>query len=184
MKLLVGLGNPEPQHLNTRHNAGWLFLDYLWAEYQLPEWQKKPKWRLEMSKKDDLVLIKPLTYMNDSGVAVRSFLHFHSPEVLTKQGQPISDLVIFHDDLDIEVGKWKLQFGAGPKVHNGVNSVRDHLHTDQFWYGRLGVDGRQGERSVPGKEYVLQQFRPEEKELLRQSFTELREQLNFLVFEK
>ena len=183
MKLLVGLGNPESQYLNTRHNAGWPFLDYLWSEYQFSEWQKKPKWHAEISKKDDLVLLKPLTYMNDSGKAVRAFLHFHSPDLLSKNAS-LSDVFIFHDDLDIEIGKWKLQFGSGPKVHNGITSVRDHLHTDQFWYGRIGVDGRQGDRSLPGIVYVLQQFRPEEKELLRQSFTELREQLNFLVFEQ
>ena len=177
MKVLIGLGNPENKYLSTRHNVGWQFLDYLAKKNRFPEFQEQKKFYALIARKDDVWLIKPTTYMNDSGRAVRSFLHFYQSELLQSSQTDFKNVAVIHDDLDIPIGGSKLQFGSGPKVHNGINSIRDHLKTDQFWYGRVGVDGREGKRSEAGKDYVLQPFFVEEKEKLVQVFAELAEKL-------
>lgn len=179
MKVFVGLGNPGEQYRNTRHNAGQQFIDYWWKEHQFPAWQAKSKWHVEMSKKGNLVLLKPQTFMNESGKAVRAFLHFHIPNLLKTKEIVLDDVFIFHDDLDLEVGNWKLQFDSGPRVHNGLTSVRSELRTTAFWYGRIGVDAREGDRSQSGREYVLEKFRPDEKKSLVQVFAKMTERLNF-----
>ena len=177
MKVLIGLGNPENKYLFTRHNVGWQFLDYLAKKNQFPEFQEQKKFHSLIARKDDIWLIKPTTYMNDSGKAVRSFLQFYQPELFQAGQLELTNVAVIHDDLDIPIGGSKLQFGSGPKVHNGINSIRDHLKTDQFWYGRVGVDGREGKRSEAGKDYVLQPFFAEEKEKLVLVFAELFEKI-------
>jgi len=78
----------------------------------------------------------------------------------------LSDLYIVHDDLDILLGNYKIQFGRGPKDHNGIASVDRELGTDQYWHVRIGVDRRDPENRALGEEYVLQDFTVEEREIL------------------
>lgn len=191
--LLVGLGNPGEKYQNTRHNAGWLVLDYLlerWNDPSIPlVWKHEKKIQAEVTSLQhgghEIYAIKPQTFMNRSGEAVRSALQWYAnwqPDSgVPAEGWP--NLVILHDDLDLETGSYKLQFGKGPKVHNGLNSVRSGIDTDQFWVARLGVDSRQGNRRIPGEAYVLQNLNSEEKASLKQAAQTLEQELFYVLMD-
>ena len=170
MKLLVGLGNPETRYLHTRHNAGFLFVDYYQSQLQTPKFLEQKKFFSAISKNEELILAKPLTYMNKSGQAVSSLINFYQLD--------LNDLVVAHDDLDLALGSFKLQLGTGPKIHNGLNSIYQQLANKQFWHLRLGVDNRNGDRSVPGTDYVLQNFSPAEMETLTSVFLQALKQID------
>lgn len=139
MKLIVGLGNPGQKYKNNRHNVGFMVVDRLMEE-KLP----------------GIKLLKPDSFMNRSGVAVK------------REEPNLRFLYVVHDDLDIELGKFKISFGKGPKVHNGLKSIYEQMGTKDFWHVRVGIDNRMktGFRGT-GEEYVLQNFRPEEREIIK-----------------
>lgn len=132
MKLIIGLGNLGEKYKNNRHNVGYMVADY----------SKKTK------------VFKTNTFMNDSGSFVSS--------QLKKTDIDFSKLYIIHDDLDIKLGEYKIQFGKGPKDHNGLNDIYDQLGTKEFWHIRIGVDNRDAVNRTLGEEYVLKDFTNEE----------------------
>jgi PTH1 family peptidyl-tRNA hydrolase len=142
MKIIIGLGNPGEDYKNTRHNVGHMVIDGLLAS-------KLPK---------GITAKKTNTFMNESGEFVK--------EVTDKQKTDLKDLYIVHDDLDIKLGDYKIQFGRGPKDHNGLASVDKHLGTDEYWHVRVGVDNRPLDGRPMGEEYVLQNFTDEERAVL------------------
>lgn len=174
MHYLVGLGNPGQSYVQSRHNVGWQYLDFLQKKLEFPAFSSKKKFFADLSVKDSVSLCKPTTYMNRSGQAIAAILQFYEKE--QAQGsiaqQSWLNVCVVHDDLDIPIGSYKLQFGTGPKVHNGVNSVREFLGSN-FWYLRVGVDGRSGQRTMPGQEYVLRPFLEHEKESIEQVFFQM-----------
>lgn len=121
MKLVVGLGNPGEKYKDTRHNVGFMVID------------KLKKYKENLRK---VVLVKPKTFMNKSGVVVAKLKRFYKISV--------DDLYVVHDDLDLKLGEYKIQKGVGPKVHNGVSSVEEQLGSKEFWRVRVGVDNRGG----------------------------------------
>ncbi len=149
MKLIIGLGNPGDEYKNTRHNVGHLVIDEL---------QKKKLPGSFIIKKSD-------RFMNDSGGFVKS--------LSTKYSIKNTDLYIIHDDLDIPLGTYKIQFGKGPKDHNGVKSVDGALETDQYWHVRVGVDSRPSDNRPMGEEYVLENFLDKEKIILERVIKEV-----------
>lgn len=149
MKLIVGLGNPGKEYQNTRHNAGYLFIE----EFQKSKFSK------------DFVVKKTDTFMNESGKFVKSQVY--------KYKLDLSNLYIVHDDLDILLGNYKIQFGRGPKDHNGISSVDEKLGSNQYWHIRIGVDKRDPQNRVLGEEYVLQNFTDEEREILNKTIKEI-----------
>lgn len=191
--LLVGLGNPGATYEQSRHNAGWLALDSLvsqWQDSSIPvQWRTEKKLhaetlRLASSKTNghEYIFLKPDTFMNNSGLSVAAAVKWYLNQEPSQPDASYPHVVVFHDDLDFETGTYKLQFGTGPKVHNGVNSVRDHLHSTQFWSARIGVDSRGGDRSMPGSAYVLQSFSPTEHTAFLESLRTLAEELPYTVF--
>ena len=142
MKLIVSIGNPGVAYLNTRHNAGFLVVEAL----QNP---KLPK---------DVVLRKSDVFMNESGAFVKKLVNNYKLN--------LNDLYVIHDDLDIKFGEYKIQFGRGPKDHNGLKSIDEELGTDQYWHVRMGVDNRPLDNKPMGEEYVLQNFSDQEKMVL------------------
>ena len=96
--------------------------------------------------------------MNESGKFVKKLTSHYS---LTT-----SHLIIIHDDLDIPLGKFHIQFASGPLLHNGLESIEQHLKTKDFWRIRIGVDNRLPDKKIPGETYAMQNFLPEEKKLL------------------
>ncbi len=142
MKLIVGLGNPGTEFVNTRHNVGYLFVD-----------------KFSKKKLSTFVTKKTHVFMNDSGSAVKKFISENS-------SFSIPNLYIVHDDLDIPLGKYKIQFGVSPKDHNGLESVDNYLGTRDYWHVRIGVDNRDPKNRIPGEKYVLENFTDEERKII------------------
>lgn len=158
MKLIVGLGNPGEKYKNTRHNAGFMAVDALAGDNP---WRLNKKFEAEVcicdaSGRRPVVLVKPVTFMNESGRSVRKILDFY------KLG--IDDLWVIHDDLDIALGESKIQKGIGPKGHKGVLSVESHVGRE-FWRARIGVENRI-DKNILGEEYTLMDFGKNEKEII------------------
>ncbi len=157
MKVIFGLGNPGKQYESTRHNAGFLLLD-IWARLEKAEWQPQTKFKAQVARlNQDLLLVKPQTFMNSSGETVAKVKSFYKLS--------LKDFWVVHDDLDFNLGEYKLSLGKGPKSHNGLKSIAEKIGGDSFWRARIGVESRQ-EKTIPGKEYVLQKLTLEEKTLL------------------
>lgn len=163
MQVFVGLGNPGNKYRSTRHNLGFIVVDLLATKLQLQFTEDKGAQAL-VAKNATCTLVKPQTFMNRSGVSVKEVLKKTSYASLSSKNIP--SLFLIYDDLDLEVGRYKLVFGSSPKMHNGVNSVKESLGTDQFWHVRIGVDSRKGDRSVPPEDYVLSGFTEQEQLLL------------------
>jgi PTH1 family peptidyl-tRNA hydrolase len=153
--LVVGLGNPGREYERTRHNAGWLVVDEL-ARRLAGSWRSKFSGRLAEVRLDGarLALLKPETFMNDSGRSVAAAAKFFkvAPE----------SLLIVHDDVDLESGRLQARAGGGLAGHNGLRSLAQALGSQDFLRLRIGVGrpGRGDPRSVA--DYVLSAFEPEE----------------------
>jgi len=174
----MGLGNPGKEYEQTRHNAGFTLVDYLAKKFSLTLKFDK-KFQAEYVKTEiikngvaeDICLIKSMGFMNNSGVTLRAFLDYFFDEIIT-EGEG-NHLIVAHDDLDLELGQFKLQKGKGPKVHNGLDSIYKHLGHKDFWHLRLGVDSRNGDRSISPSNYVLMKMNQEEKNTLEKVITEV-----------
>lgn len=181
---LIGLGNPGESYAKTRHNAGFLFVEYI-AELLGENLLEKKKFHAEVAQvavgsssfgvqsnaaKQNFILAKPTTFMNKSGQAVQALRAFYKM-------QP-KDIFVAFDDLDMELGTVKAQFGKGPKTHNGIDSIKKLLGTDQFWHLRIGIDTRKGDRKIPSEKYVLQPMDFDELRLLSQGFLSLKDNLS------
>ncbi len=158
-KIIIGLGNPGVAYQHSRHNAGFMVLDAL-AEKLDCSFTAEPKHVADIAHCGSYTLIKPLTFMNDSGKAARSWLAFYK---LLESELGLTTTALVYDDLDISFGSWKWLFGKSPKAHNGVNSVISHLGTDQFWHCRIGVENRDQRGVIPSDRYVLSAFTELEK---------------------
>ena len=150
MILIVGLGNPGKKYLNNRHNIGHMFVNYL-----LEDQKSKIK---DQNYNSKIKILKTDCFMNVSGVFANKLIRNLKLE--------IRNLIVVHDDLDIPLGKFHIQFASGPQLHNGLESVEQHLKTRDFWRIRIGVDARTPDRKKPGETYALQNFLLEEKQLL------------------
>lgn len=150
IKIVAGLGNPGLAYGNTYHNVGFLALDYLSLGTPENEWRKSKKF--SYLKVDKLILVKPGVFMNKSGEALKQALRYFK----TKP----ENLLVVHDDSDIELGKYKIAFSRGAAGHRGVASVINNLKTNDFWRVRIGVRNRRGKAG----DFVLEKIkRPEEK---------------------
>ncbi len=162
MKFIVGLGNPGDKYQNTRHNLGFMFLDYLSQELGF-NWREEKKFQAMFAKDGNFIFLKPLTFMNNSGIAVEKAMSYFKalPKKNIFQKQKNSDLsktlLIVHDDLDIEFGEYKISVNAGSAGHNGVQSVINHLKTKNFMRIRIGIKPSP-DNKVPIEKYVLQKF--------------------------
>ncbi len=188
MKLIVGLGNLGDKYKDTRHNIGFESLDYLLKKLEsLDEstWEdnKKTKSLIKkvMIKDTPALLAKPLTYMNNSGMAVSLLLDYFkiAPE----------DLIVIHDELDLPLGKLQIRFGGGTAGHNGVESLVEHLKTDKFLRIRMGVgkpiklEGTKFDqkRHHSVEQYVLQRFEDNEYHEVRTMIKHIARELPLLI---
>jgi len=153
VKLVVGLGNPGSQYARTRHNIGWLAMDRL---ADRAGWAGRGRQRDASSfvsgryKGLDITLVKPLTFMNDSGLAVR--------KVLAREHAPLADLLVVADDFALSFGKLRFREGGGHGGHNGLRSIIEELGNEKFSRLRIGI----GEPDQHGRDHVLSTFRPDE----------------------
>jgi PTH1 family peptidyl-tRNA hydrolase len=153
--LVIGLGNPGREYERNRHNVGWMVVDEL-ARRHGGSWRGKFSGKLSEIRLDDhkLGLLKPETYMNDSGRSVRAAMQFFKLD-------PDSVLVL-HDEGDLDLGRLQARLGGGLAGHNGLRSVAQHLKTPEFLRLRIGV-GRPGRGDPrPLADFVLSDFEPED----------------------
>ena len=152
-KILIGLGNPGTEFKNTPHNVGFEVIDLLVEKYKVP--LKESKYNMLIGKHqlshDMLYLIKPLTFMNLSGNAIAPFINFYK--------LPVSELYVFHDDIDLQVGKVKIKLGGGSGGHKGIKSIDESLGTSEYNRIRIGVGRTEDKDAVPN--YVLKKFSPD-----------------------
>lgn len=158
MWLLVGLGNPGDKYAKNRHNIGFMAIDELADNHMFPPFQSKFE-GLKAEKNlsnQKVILLKPTTYMNNSGKSVKAAARFFKIEP--------ERIVIFHDELDLAPGKIKIRKGGGNAGHNGLKSIQAHLGTPDFWRVRMGI-GHPGDKNrVHG--YVLSDFAKSDQEWL------------------
>jgi PTH1 family peptidyl-tRNA hydrolase len=151
LKAVFGLGNPGRAYGLTRHNVGFEVIDLYRRVHRL-----RRKGRIESSalvySDGDLLLIKPMTFMNDSGAAVRG--------VLSKHDVSPADALVVYDDLDLPLGRLKVLCAGGAGTHKGMTSVLDALGSDEIPRLRIGIEVR--ERTETGRDFVLDRFTPEE----------------------
>lgn len=157
MFLIVGLGNPGPKYLPTRHNAGFRAVDRISSAAKIPLYKTgfHSFYGKGVMAGEDVILAKPMTYMNNSGLAVLELSRFF-------RIAPTQILVIY-DDLDLPFGTFRLRAGGGSGGHNGMKSVIFHLQTEDFPRMRIGVGRPAGEDAA---DYVLRPFSPSEEEVL------------------
>lgn len=155
MKMIVSLGNPGTKYEHTRHNAGFLALDWLLTTYNIQHttWDKKYDSKILETKinKQKILFVKPVTYMNDSGKAVVEIINFYKVDVK-------NDLLIIHDDSDLPLGTIRLTDSSSSAGHNGVQDIIDKLGTQGFHRIRIGVESRDSRKDMPTEAFVLQNF--------------------------
>ena len=186
MKLIAGLGNPGEKYFNTRHNLGFMVVDQFLKDFESAEntvWQNEPKfksdivhidWQPKERPAEKIILVKPKTFMNNSGMAISLIKDFYKI--------PVEDIWIVYDDIDLPVGNFRIRHGGGSGGHRGVESMIESLGTDGFWRFRMGI-GRpemvSGEKGVD--DYVLGKFSSHEhgaiKELISKGTKALQEAL-------
>jgi peptidyl-tRNA hydrolase, PTH1 family len=174
MKLIVGLGNPGDKYEKSRHNLGFAAVESFFKDTQTPKhsvWSKKARLQSEISSIEfagqNLILAKPTTYMNNSGVAVGLLSSYYKIKS--------ENVWVIYDELDLPVGKLKIRFGGAAAGHHGVESIMASLGTDKFWRFRLGIGHSHDKEKVIGrqkirkaKEYVLDAFGTEDRGKVRE----------------
>lgn len=175
MKLIIGLGNPTKQYENTRHNAGFIILEEIQKDLSFPEFQVNKKFEAEMSEaiieNERVILAKPQTFMNLSGKSVSAIMTFYKI--------PVENLTVIHDDLDIDLGTFKISSDSSAAGHNGVASIFEILGTQKIKRIRVGIEGaeRKNERQMAGSDFVLQKFSDEELETMKKLSKEVAKNL-------
>ncbi len=190
MKLIIGLGNPGEKFQKTRHNLGFAVLDTL-ENKSLPVKKSQQFWTLEKKFKaeignlefgeQELLLVKPQTFMNLSGMAVSLVKNYYkvNPE----------DIIVIHDDLDLPLGKIKIRLGGAAAGHHGVENIIKELGTDQFIRIRLGIGNQKslsGEHkriSFNAEHFVVEEFLPKEQVLIKHMIKQALDAIDILIKE-
>ncbi len=157
MKLVVGLGNPGNRYNFTRHNFGFLALDFYFKVRGL-EWKDKPKFGAMWGREGDTIFIKPQDYYNESGRAVQEFMRFYKI--------PLDDILVVCDDFNLEFGKLRYREQGSAGGNNGLKSVMATLGTTEFKRLRVGTGNDEQRGKMGDVDFVLSKFTPEEKEKL------------------
>ena len=165
MKLIVGLGNPGKEYINTRHNVGFSFLDY-YVDYKenCPIWSKKFNGLYLQSNicNEKVIFLKPQSYMNLSGEVVKKFVDYFKID--------ISDILIISDDLDLNVGNFKLRDKGSSGGHNGLKNIEMHLGTNCYKRLKIGISKSS---NIDTKDYVLGNLSVDEKKFYNELFKNL-----------
>ena len=175
MLLLVGLGNPTPNSENNRHNVGFKIIDSINKKFGLSK--QKPKFKgllttgnIEGKK---VYAIKPLTFMNNSGICIRELIEYFKFDV--------DNVIVFHDDLDVEFGKIKAKFGGSSAGHNGIESIDKFIGKD---YSRVRIGIGKPDKKIEVSDFVLTNFTEEEKVELEKVTNNILESISILIDKK
>ena len=175
MLLFVGLANPTPDSQNNRHHIGFKVIDAINQKFGLSKQKPKFKGLLTTGNIGDkkVYAIKPLTFMNNSGICIRELIEYFKMDA--------ADVIVFHDDLDIDVGKIKAKFGGSSAGHNGIESIDKFIGKD---YSRVRIGIGKPESKISISDYVLNDFNDEEKEKLENITENIITSLNILLDKK
>ena len=154
MLLLVGLGNPSPNSSNNRHNVGFLIIDAINEKFKLSKQKPKFKGLLTTGKINEqkVFAIKPLTFMNSSGICIKELIEYFKIDV--------KDVFVFHDDMDIDIGKIKVKFGGSNAGHNGIDSIDKNIGKN---YSRIRIGIGRPKNNSDSADHVLDNFSIDEK---------------------
>lgn len=158
MKLIVGLGNPGKEYENTRHNVGFYMLDEYVKNKKFGIWKEKFNGLyLDVNVgKIKVIFLKPLSYMNLSGTVVKKYMDFYKIDV--------SDILIISDDLDLNIGNFKLKEKGSSGGHNGLKNIQENIKTDQYKRIKIGISNN---KSIDTKDYVLSRFNSNDLETFK-----------------
>ena len=175
MLLLVGLGNPGPKDLNNRHNIGFKIIDAINQHFKLSK--QKPKFKGLLTTgligEHKVYAIKPLTFMNNSGTAVKELIDYFKIDA--------KNVIVFHDDLDIDLGKVKAKFGGSSAGHNGIESIDKFIGKD---YSRVRIGIGKPKNNIEISDYVLQNFDEDEAIGIEKISENITDSLSILVEKK
>lgn len=157
MKLIVGLGNPGKEYENTRHNIGFIFIDYFANKYNIAIDKEKfcGLYTQTILNNEKVILLKPQSYMNISGEVIKKFVDYFKID--------IDDILIINDDLDMAFGKIRLRPDGSSGGHNGLKNIALHLNTEKFKRLKIGISN---DKTIDTKDYVLGKFSKEEKNII------------------
>ena len=175
MLLFVGLGNPTPDSENNRHNIGFKIIDSINKQFSLSKQKPKFKGLLTTGNigKKKVYAIKPLTFMNNSGICIRELLEYFKIDA--------EDVIVFHDDLDVELGKIKTKFGGSSAGHNGIASIDKFIGKD---YSRVRIGIGKPKNNIEVADYVLQNFDEDESIDIERISKNITDSLSILVEKK
>ena len=175
MLLFVGLGNPTPDSENNRHNVGFKIIDTINKKFSLSKQKPKFKGLLTTGNIGDkkVYAIKPLTFMNNSGVCIRELIEYFKIDA--------EDVIVFHDDLDLEFGKIKAKFGGSSAGHNGIASIDKFIGKD---YSRVRIGIGKPQNGIEVADYVLQNFDEDESIGIEKISKDITESISILVEKK
>ena len=169
MKLIVGLGNPGNEYNFTRHNSGFLALDF-YAKIKGLDWEKHPKFGAIYLREGDKIFIKPQGFYNTSGVPVKAFLNFYKIS--------LEDLLIICDDFNLDFGKIRQREKGSAGGNNGLKSIIKELNTDEFPRLRIGTGNDELRKKLGDMDFVLSRFTPEEKAELPDILNQITEKID------
>jgi len=172
MLLLVGLGNPNPNNSNNRHNVGFFIIDAINEKFKLSKQKPKFKGLLTTGKIDEhkVFAIKPLTFMNSSGVCIKELIEYFKIDV--------KDVFVFHDDMDIDIGKVQVKFGGRSAGHNGIDSIDKNIGKN---YSRVRIGIGRPKKNSTGADHVLENFSTDEKGNVEKVTQNIIESLSILI---
>lgn len=179
MKLIVGLGNPGKEYIQTRHNIGFMVLDDYLQRNNVKIDQKKfnGEYTIYRMNQESVLFLKPLSYMNLSGEVIEKFIHFYQIK--------IEDIFIIHDDLDLPIGTFKLKIKGSSGGHNGLKNIECLLSTQEYKRLKIGISN---DKNIDTKDYVLGKFSLDELkkiQLLMDQFEQIIDQfINNISFDK
>ncbi len=156
MKLIIGLGNPGIKYKKTRHNLGFRVIGELAEKFQSAFNAEISEKRIKNQK---IILAKPQTFMNNSGMAVKSIIDYYKI--------PVKDVIVIHDDIDLPLEEIKIQQGRGSAGHKGVQSVIDYLNSKDFIRMRIGIRPDNEDEIINTEKFVLQKFTSEEEKIIQ-----------------
>lgn len=161
MWMVVGLGNPGAQYVFTRHNVGFMAIDTLASQLNLPKLREDALahfYKTKIENTEDVIVVKPQTFMNRSGMAVREMMQYYKV--------PMEKLIVIHDELDLAFGAIKIVRDRGPAGHNGVKSINESIGSQNYVRIRIGI-GRPLRPEIEIVNYALQNFEKPELEALK-----------------
>ena len=175
MFLFVGLGNPTPNSENNRHNIGFKIIDAINSKFKLSKQKPKFKGLLTTGNINEkkVYAIKPLTFMNNSGICIRELIEYFKIQA--------ENIIVFHDDLDIDFGKIKTKFGGSSAGHNGIESIDKFIGKD---YSRVRIGIGKPNDKIEVSDYVLKDFDDDEKQQLETLKNNITENLAILIDKK